>query len=110
MKTKLFFGVLLLLFISVSAGAVEVVFDKNFKTENMKIEDDYIFLGRKLVFSGNTEDLIFMGRDLDFTGKTELGLFAFGDKVSWYSTEPVTMVFKDRINRRLISRNETVPS
>jgi len=81
MKTKLFFGVLLLLFISVSAGAVEVVFDKNFKTENMKIEDDYIFFGRKLVFSGNTEDLIFMGRDLDFTGKTKLGIFAFGKEI-----------------------------
>ncbi|MBW2252184.1 MAG: polymer-forming cytoskeletal protein [Deltaproteobacteria bacterium] len=81
MKTKLFFGVLLLLFISVSAGAVEVVFDKNYKTENMKIEDDYIFFGRELVFSGNTEDLIFMGRDLDFTGKTKLGLFAFGKEI-----------------------------
>ncbi|MCP4367490.1 MAG: polymer-forming cytoskeletal protein [Deltaproteobacteria bacterium] len=81
MKTKLFFGVLLIFFISMSAGAVEVVFDKDFKTENMEIEDDYIYLGRRLDFSGNTEDLIFMGRDLDFTGKTKLGLFAFGKAI-----------------------------
>ncbi len=81
MKTKLFFGVLLIFFISVSAGAVEVVFDRDFKTENMKIEDDYIYFGRKLDFSGNTEDLIFMGRDLDFTGKSRLGLFAFGKEI-----------------------------
>ncbi|MBT8358855.1 MAG: polymer-forming cytoskeletal protein [Deltaproteobacteria bacterium] len=81
MKTKLFFGVLLIFFMSVSAGAVEVVFDKDFKTESMKIEDDYIYFGRKLDFSGNTEDLIFMGRDLDFTGKTKLGLIAFGQEI-----------------------------
>jgi len=81
MKTKLFFGVLLIFFISVSAGAVEVVFDKDFKTENMKIDDDYIYFGRKLDFSGHTEDLIFMGRNLDYTGKTKLGLFAFGQEI-----------------------------
>ncbi len=78
---KILFTVLLMFFVSVSAGAVEIVLNEDLRTESMKVNDDYIYLGRKLVFTGETEDLIFLGKNLDFTGKTKLGLFAFGKGV-----------------------------
>ena len=98
MKTKLLFAVLFILFVSVSAGAVEIVIDEDFKTETMKIEDDYIYMGEKLIFSGDAMDLIFMGRNLDFTGKAKQRLFAFGNEI----------IANGKVANGIVSAGETV--
>ena len=46
-----------------------------------EFEDDYLFMGNELNFSGTTEDLVFLGKTLTFKGRTELGLMAVGKKV-----------------------------
>lgn len=81
MKPKILLTILLTLLISGTAGAVEMVVHKEYHTETMKTGKDYIFMGRSLVFSGESEDLTFLGKDFDFTGKTKLGLTAFGEDI-----------------------------
>lgn len=50
--------------------------DKSIRTETAKFDEDYLFLGNELNFSGEAEDLIFLGKRLIFKGKTKLGLIA----------------------------------
>jgi cytoskeletal protein CcmA (bactofilin family) len=50
--------------------------DESIKTESGKFNDDYLFLGHELTFSGEAEDLVFLGKRLTFSGKTKLGLIA----------------------------------
>ena len=50
---------------------------KAIKTESGIFNEDYLFLGHELNFSGEAEDLVFLGMDLTFDGKTKLGLIAF---------------------------------
>jgi len=49
--------------------------------ESAAFEEDYLFLGEELSFSGEAEDLVFVGKELFFNGTTQLGLFAVGEKV-----------------------------
>ncbi|MBN1697362.1 MAG: polymer-forming cytoskeletal protein [Spirochaetales bacterium] len=44
-------------------------------------EDDYIFAGNELEFSGSATDLFFLGKTLRFKGGTESGLYAVGETV-----------------------------
>ena len=44
-------------------------------------EEDYLFVGNELNFSGEAEDLLFVGKTLSFRGKTKLGLIAIGKKL-----------------------------
>lgn len=81
MRAKLFLTVLLVVFLHVNIGAVELVIHEDLKSETMKFDDDYVYLGQKLVFSGEAEDIIFLGENLDFTGKTKLGMFALGEGI-----------------------------
>lgn len=48
--------------------------DETIRTESGKFNEDYLFAGHELNFSGEAEDLIFLGKRLTFTGKTQLGL------------------------------------
>jgi cytoskeletal protein CcmA (bactofilin family) len=48
------------------------------RTEPASFEDDYLYMGKGLNFSGETDDLIFMGESLDFSGKTRSGIIGFG--------------------------------
>lgn len=47
------------------------------------MDDDYLFLGHELRFSGEAEDLLFLGKELDFSGKARLGLLALGKEVQY---------------------------
>lgn len=44
-------------------------------------DEDYLFAGNELNFSGEAEDLLFLGKKLTYKGKTRLGLVAAGKKV-----------------------------
>jgi hypothetical protein len=48
--------------------------DKSIRTESGIFNEDYLFLGNELTFSGEAEDLLFLGKRLTFDGKTKLGL------------------------------------
>lgn len=45
-------------------------------TETGKFNEDYLFLGNELNFSGEAEDMVFLGQRLTFKGKTKLSLIA----------------------------------
>ena len=74
-----------LFFLSSPASATEVHFnckdDNSMLSEPGHYDDDYLFAGSELDFSGETEDLVFIGKTLTFRGKSRLGLIAFGKKV-----------------------------
>lgn len=53
------------------------------RTETGVYEDDYLFMGDALRFSGEAQDLVFLGKDLTFSGKTTLGLVALGKHVNY---------------------------
>jgi len=68
-----------------NAGATRVrIYDKedDVKVESARYEDDYLFIGKSLRFTGESEDLVFLGESLEFTGKTKLGVIALGKTVS----------------------------
>lgn len=73
-----------LLCVSVPVSAVEVQVHYEdadndvHKTETGVFEEDYLFLGKSLDFSGRAEDLVFLGKHLTFSGTTDLGVFALG--------------------------------
>jgi cytoskeletal protein CcmA (bactofilin family) len=78
----------MLLFLSSSSLSSAVVIknyaeekEASIKTDNTVYDDDYIFLGNELNFSGKSEDLIFLGKRLTFDGTTKLGLSAAGENV-----------------------------
>jgi cytoskeletal protein CcmA (bactofilin family) len=53
--------------------------EASIKTDNAVYDDDYIFLGNELNFSGKSEDIIFLGKRLTFDGVAKLGLTAAGE-------------------------------
>ncbi|HMA65639.1 MAG: hypothetical protein ACM31E_09645 [Fibrobacterota bacterium] len=85
---KIMYYLLMLLFLCSSSLSSAVVIknyaeekDASIKTDNTVYDDDYIFLGNELNFSGKSEDLIFLGKRLTFDGTTKLGLTAAGEHV-----------------------------
>lgn len=67
------------------------------RTETVAYDEDYLFLGHELHFSGGAEDLIFLGNELEFSGATELALIALGEKVL-YSGKSGNGVFAGCMN------------
>ncbi|MBD3243985.1 MAG: hypothetical protein GF331_25555 [Chitinivibrionales bacterium] len=51
------------------------------RTESGTFEEDFLFLGHALNFSGEAEDLVFLGKELTFSGKTNLTLYALGERL-----------------------------
>jgi len=86
MKNMFYLCIILFLYSSSLNSAVVI---KNYaeekessiKNDNLEYDDDYIFLGNELNFSGKSEDLIFLGKRLTFDGATKLGLTAAGEHV-----------------------------
>ena len=50
-------------------------------TESGTYDQDYLFLGNELKFSGVAQDLLFLGKRLTFNGRTELGLISLCEKL-----------------------------
>jgi hypothetical protein len=60
--------------------------DQSIRTESGVFNEDYLFLGHELNFSGEAEDLVFLGKQLNFDGKTKLGLIAICEKLAYSGT------------------------
>ena len=75
----------ILFFLYTSASSMEIhnkCEEKDYiETESGSYDDDYLFVGSELNFSGKAEDLIFLGKTLTFRGKTDLGVVAAGKKI-----------------------------
>jgi len=90
MKTKMkkknvaFLGMVLCLVSLLPAMEVQNYAEEDaVRSETGVFEDDFMFLGKELSFSGEAEDVIFLGKKLDFTGKSTLGLIALGQKIRY---------------------------
>lgn len=55
--------------------------EDSIRTDNGIYNEDYLFLGNELRFSGEAQDLVFLGKRLNFDGTTKLGLIALGEKI-----------------------------
>ena len=60
--------------------------DAQIRSESGIFNEDYLFLGYELNFSGAAEDLIFIGKGLSFSGSTKLGLISLGEKLFYSGT------------------------
>jgi cytoskeletal protein CcmA (bactofilin family) len=71
----------IVMFISAVATSAMVINNKCEEDEGITIvsgnfDDDYLYLGNELRFSGTTEDLVFLGKQLTFEGGANLGLIS----------------------------------
>lgn len=57
-------------------SAVELHIDEELDAEAGSIQDDYVFLGERLSFTGRAHSLYFLGRDLELSGGTRDSVFA----------------------------------
>ncbi len=87
MKRKIVSLIILLgLFASIPAMIIKMQDEKQrgIITESGDFgEQDYLFLGRNLTFTGTAEDLIFLGERLTFSGQTALTLIAFCQQLTF---------------------------
>jgi cytoskeletal protein CcmA (bactofilin family) len=56
------------------------------RSESGIFNEDYLYLGNELDFSGQAEDLVFLGKRLAFTGTTTLGLMTLCEKLIFSGT------------------------
>ncbi|MBD3346528.1 MAG: hypothetical protein GF401_15850 [Chitinivibrionales bacterium] len=101
MKTKLITGIGMALCISLATFAIEIHMhceeEDGIRTESGIYEEDYLFLGHELNFTGAAEDLIFLGKALTFRGRTDLTLFALCEKLI-FSGETGNGIFTGGMN------------
>lgn len=57
-------------------AGVEVHVDEELDTESTNVQDDYLFLGKRLAFTGSADSLYFLGRELELSGNTRESVFA----------------------------------
>ncbi len=81
MKIRLTMLFLIIMSLGFNLQAAELQFDRENLDESGQFDEDFIFLGSQLAFSGGARDLFFIGERLDFTGDLSLALFAFGETV-----------------------------
>lgn len=81
MKSKIFMIIAVVLFLNISLSSMVVHYygcekEDVIRTESGIFNEDYLFIGHELNFTGEAEDLVFLGKRLTFDGKTKLGLIA----------------------------------
>ena len=95
MKSKLFILIAFAVGLTYASQPMVVDIDCSEDSCNLKdriktvagtFENDYLYLGNELVFSGETQDLVFLGKALTLNGNTRLGLIAFGKKLMFPGT------------------------
>ncbi|HLV32685.1 MAG TPA: polymer-forming cytoskeletal protein [Chitinispirillaceae bacterium] len=77
MKLRLLIGIFLCSTVASSAMVIRNYTGKDdeyIRTESGNFDEDYLFLGNELRFSGTAQDLVFLGRRLIFSGETQLTL------------------------------------
>jgi len=108
MKLKLMFLLLMLVTFSLNLGAVELKMSDGDYTETGNHQEDYMYLGERLQFSGESEDLFFLGEEFDFTGLSKLGVFSLGRRINISGKVGNGLVAAGRtidINGNIISTN-----
>ncbi|HEX3019989.1 MAG TPA: polymer-forming cytoskeletal protein [Chitinispirillaceae bacterium] len=88
MNVKLAPLVGLMFFCTFTLSAMVIHNDSNkekggIRSEHGIFNEDYLFMGRDLQFSGQVEDLVFLGKKLTFSGKADLGVFALSQYVDF---------------------------
>mgnify|MGYP003966790937 FL=1 len=76
------FLLFMLITFSLNLGAVELKISDSDYVETKNHQEDYMFLGERLQFSGESEDLFFLGEELDFSGLSKLGVFSLGRRIN----------------------------
>ncbi len=71
-----------MLFIGLNLDAIELRTERQNLVENEKYQEDYLFAGNQLEFSGEAKDLYSFGEQIDFSGKTTLALIAAGQDIN----------------------------
>ena len=74
MKTKSLLLICIMLLWGLNLSAVELKLNEEFLSESGQYEEDYIYLGNSLKFSGQTKDLFFLTENIEFSGITKLAL------------------------------------
>ena len=72
---------LVLVFTGMHLGAIELKTHSGDFVETSVFQEDYMYLGERLQFKGETEDLFFAGEEFDFTGTSKLGVFSVGRRI-----------------------------
>ena len=67
--------------ISISLFGIKIEKSDTKIIEKGNFDNDYLFKGNELEFSGTADDLYFFGKRLNFTGETDSSLYAFGREV-----------------------------
>lgn len=73
--------VLLILLLTPLLTAVEVSIDRSTENERRVVNDDYLFLGEILGFSGRSESLYFLGKNLLMSGENRGNLIAAAETI-----------------------------
>lgn len=82
MKTKYILTVFIMVFFSVlNLFSIQLKHSDNAIIENASFDEDYIFTGKELTFTGLADDMFFAGENLIFSGKTSSSMFGIGDKI-----------------------------
>jgi cytoskeletal protein CcmA (bactofilin family) len=80
MKIKKYVVAIVLFTLAVATSAMVInnqcEEDDGITTVSGTFDDDYLYLGNELRFSGTTEDLVFLGKQLIFEGTARLGLIS----------------------------------
>jgi hypothetical protein len=107
MKIKTLLFLFILAFVGVQLGAVELKINASEFIEVSNFQDDYIYLGERLQFKGETEDLFFAGEEFDFTGISKSGIFAVGRNLDFAGNIGNGLVAAGRIINISSSINST---
>ncbi len=73
--------IFLIIISSITLFGIKLEKSENKVIEKESFEDDYLFTGDELEFSGSADDLYFFGKKLNFTGETNSSLTAFGNEI-----------------------------
>lgn len=81
MKFRFFFISILLILSALDLTALEMNVGRDYLNDSKSYEDDYLFIGNQLSFSGEARDLFAFGEQLEISGNTELAVTALGRDV-----------------------------
>lgn len=74
-------AVLIVLLLAPGVTAVELTTDESVQNESRTIDDDYLFLGESLGFSGRSDSLYFLGKNLLMSGQNRGNLIAAAETI-----------------------------
>lgn len=81
-KNLLIIILIFLLIFTISVFAVKIEKSDHKIVEKGNLNEDYLFKGNELEFSGSADDLYFAGKRLNFTGEVLSSLYGVGDEIN----------------------------